>query len=225
MRVLIVEDETRLAALLRQALEEEAYAADVVGDGNAALDWLSAAAYDLVILDVMLPHKSGIEVCKAYRAKGGRAAILMLTARDTLSDRVLGLDSGADDYLVKPFGMPELLARLRALARRDGPSKTNELRLHDLVLNTATKYAERAGQRIKLTAVEYALLEFLMRHARQVVTRDQIIEHVWNADFDAGSKLVEVYIYHLRRKIDEGQAVKLIQTMRGIGYRMSNDDA
>ncbi len=223
MRVLIVEDEPRLAALLQQALEEEAYAVDVVGDGNAALDWLRAAAYDLVILDVMLPHKNGIEVCKDYRAEGGRAAILMLTARDTLSDRVVGLDSGADDYLVKPFGMPELLARLRALTRRDGPSKTTELHVHDLALNTATKYAERAGQRIKLTAVEYALLEFLMRHARQVVTRDQIIEHVWNADFDAGSKLVEVYIYHLRRKIDEGHALKLIQTVRGIGYRMGDD--
>jgi two-component system, OmpR family, copper resistance phosphate regulon response regulator CusR len=225
MRVLIVEDETRLAALLRQALEEEAYAVDVVGDGNTALDWLRAAAYDLVILDVMLPHKNGIEVCKDYRAAGGRAAVLMLTARDTLPDRVLGLDSGADDYLIKPFGMPELLARLRALARRDGPSKTTELNVQDLGLNTATKYAERAGQRIKLTAVEYALLEFLMRHARQVVTRDQIIEHVWNADFDAGSKLIEVYIYHLRQKIDEGHALKLIQTVRGIGYRMGNDDA
>ena len=224
MRVLIVEDETRLAELLRQALEEEAYAVDVVGDGNTALDWLRAAEYDLVILDVMLPHKNGIDVCKDYRAAGGRAAILMLTARDTQPDRVLGLDSGADDYLIKPFGMPELLARLRALARRDGPSKTTELRVHDLGLNTATKYAERAGQRIKLTAVEYALLEFLMRHARQVVTRDQIIEHVWNVNFDAGSKLVEVYIYHLRQKIDEGHAQKLIQTVRGIGYRMGNDD-
>ena len=223
MRVLIVEDEPQLAALLRQALEEEAYAVDVVGDGNTALDWLRAAAYDLVILDVMLPQKNGIAVCHNYRAEGGRAAVLMLTARDAQADRVLGLDNGADDYLVKPFGMPELLARLRALTRRDGPSKTTELRVQDLVLNTATKYAERAGQRIKLTAVEYALLDFLMRHARQVVTRDQIIEHVWNADFDAGSKLVETYIYRLRQKIDAGQTQKLIQTMRGIGYRMGND--
>ena len=223
MRVLIVEDEPQLAALLRQALEEEAYAVDVVGDGNTALDWLRAAAYDLVILDVMLPQKNGIAVCHNYRAEGGRAAVLMLTARDAQADRVLGLDNGADDYLVKPFGMPELLARLRALTRRNGPSKTTELRVQDLVLNTATKYAERAGQRIKLTAVEYALLDFLMRHVRQVVTRDQIIEHVWNADFDAGSKLVETYIYHLRRKIDAGHTQKLIQTMRGIGYRMGDD--
>jgi len=224
MRVLIVEDEARLAQLLRQALEEDAYAVDVVGDGPAALDWLRAAAYDLIILDVMLPFKSGLDVCKEYRAAGGHAAILMLTARDSMSDRVLGLDSGADDYLIKPFGMPELLARLRALTRRNGPSKTPEMRVHDLILNTATKYAERGGLRIRLTAIEYALLEFLMRHARQVVARDQIIEHVWNADFASASKLVEVYIYHLRRKIDEGHDVKLIQTLRGIGYRLGDDE-
>lgn len=224
MRVLVVEDEIRMAALIRQGLEEEAYAVDVVGNGNDALDWLRATDYDFVVLDLMLPGKDGIAVCREYRAAGGRAAVIMLTARDTLSDRVGGLDSGADDYLVKPFGMPELLARLRALARRDGPSKTPELHVADLTLNTVTKRIQRAGQMIDLTALEYGVLAFLMRHANQVVTRDQMIEHVWNADFDAGSKLIEVYIYQLRKKVDEGHAKKLIHTVRGLGYRMGTHD-
>ena len=223
MRVLVVEDEARMAALVRQALEEETYAVDVVDNGRDALDWLRATDYDFVVLDVMLPGKGGVQVCQDYRASGGRAAILMLTARDTVQDRVLGLDSGADDYLIKPFGMPELLARLRALARREGPSKTLALHVEDLVLNTATKRAQRASQLIELTAIEYALLEFMLRHVGQVVSREQIIDHVWNADFDSGSKLIEVYIYQLRKKIDEGHAVKLIHTVRGLGYRMCRD--
>jgi len=223
VRVLVVEDESRMAALVKQAVEEEAYAVDVVDNGREALDWLRTYAYDLVILDVMLPGLNGIEVCQTYRSEGGRAAILMLTARDALDDRVLGLDSGADDYLVKPFGMSELLARLRALSRRDGPSKTVILQVEDLALNTATKVAERSAQSIDLTATEYALLEFLMRHPRQILSRDQIIEHVWNADFDSGTKLIEVYIHYLRRKIDRDQAVKLIQTVRGMGYRIGGN--
>src|SRR5258706_5068403 len=220
MRVLVVEDEARMAALIRQALEEEYYAVDVVNDGVSALNWLEAVEYDLVVLDVMLPKKDGLTVCREYRASGGRAQILMLTARDALPDRVLGLDSGADDYLVKPFGMPELLARLRALTRRDGPNKTTELAVHNLTLDTATKRDRRGGSNIELTATEYALLEFMMRHAGQVLSRDQIIDHVWNADFEAGSKLIEVYIHYLRRKIDEEHTVKLIHTVRGLGYRL-----
>ena len=223
MRVLVVEDEAEMAELVQQALEEEGYAVDVVGNGREALDWLAATTYDLVVLDVMLPGKDGVQVCREYRASGGRSAILMLTARDAMRDRVLGLDSGADDYLVKPFGTPELLARLRALTRRNGPSKTPELRVHDLTLNTATKRVTRAGQPIKLTALEYAVLEFLMRHEKQVVARDQIIDHVWNADFASGSKLIEVYIYQLRKKIDEGHTIKLIQTVRGLGYQISDE--
>lgn len=224
MRVLVVEDEIRMAALIRQGLEEEAYAVDVVGDGHDALDWLRTADYDFVVLDLMLPGKDGIAVCREYRAAGGRAAVIMLTARDALSDRVLGLDSGADDYLVKPFGMLELLARLRALARREGPSKMPELQIADLTLNSATKRIQRAGRPIELTALEYGVLEFLMRHNSQVVTRDQIINHVWNANFDSGSKLIEVYVYQLRKKIDEGHEKKLIHTVRGLGYRMGNDE-
>ena len=220
MRVLIVEDEPRMATLIRQTLEEEAYAVDVVCDGREALDWLRHTDYDLIVLDVMLPSLDGMRMCKAYRDAGGHAPVLMLTARDTLADRVRGLDSGADDYLIKPFGVPELLARLRALLRRQGPSRTNALRIDDLTLDMATKKARRGAQVINLTATEYALLELLMRHPNQVLSREQIIEHVWNADFDSGSKLIEVYIYYLRRKIDEGQPHKLIQTVRGLGYRI-----
>ena len=183
---------------------------DVVHNGLTALEWLQAVEYDLVILDLMLPGVDGLRVCQDYRASGGSAPILMLTARDALADRVIGLDSGADDYLVKPFGMPELLARLRALTRRESPSKTVELHIEDLRLNTATKRAMRAGHMIDLTATEYALLELLMRHPTQILSRDQIIDHVWNADFEAGSKLIEVYIHYLRRKIDNDQPVKLI---------------
>ncbi|MHB8627220.1 MAG: response regulator transcription factor [Aggregatilineales bacterium] len=223
VRVLVIEDEPRMAALIRQGLEEEAYAVDVVNNGREALEWLRSVDYDLLVLDLMLPGIDGLRVCQEYRASGGRAPILMLTARNTLSDRVMGLDSGADDYLGKPFGMPELLARLRALSRRDGPSKTPELRVHDLILNTATKRAWRTGHDIELTATEYRLLELLMRHPGQVLSRDQIIEHVWDADFESGSKLIEVYIHYLRRKIDSDQADKLIHTVRGLGYRIGGD--
>jgi len=224
MRVLIIEDEARMAALLRQGLEEESYAVDVVTNGEEALHWLQSAPYDLVILDVMLPGKDGFQICREYRATGGRAPVLMLTARDAMQDRVWGLDIGADDYLIKPFGMPELLARLRALTRREGPSKTPLLSIYDLVLDTAAKRATRAGKSIDLTATEYALLEYMMRHVRQVLSREQITDHIWNADFDAGSKLIEVYIHNLRRKIDESHTVKLIHTVRGLGYRLGDDE-
>jgi two-component system OmpR family response regulator len=225
MRVLVVEDEERMTELIRQGLKEEAYAVDVVYDGQEALQWLRTSDYDLIILDIMLPGVDGLEVCREYRSRGGRARILMLTARDTMKDRVHGLDSGADDYLVKPFGMPELLARLRALSRRDGPSRTSELHIDDLTLDTVTKRVARAGRSIELTAIEYAVLELLMRHPGQVLSREQIIDHVWNADFDSGSKLIEVYIYHLRRKLDDGQGMKLIHTVRGLGYKMDGDGA
>ena len=223
MRVLVIEDEVRMAALIRQGLEEDAYVVDVVNDGRTALDWLRLVDYDLVILDLMLPGVDGLRVCREYRASGGLAPILMLTARTMLADRVIGLDSGADDYLGKPFGMPELLARLRALARREGPSKTPELRVEDLTLDTISKRAARAGRTIELTATEYGLLELLMRHTNQVLSRDQIIEHVWNANFESGSKLIEVYIHYLRRKIDNNHPIKLIHTVRGMGYRISGD--
>lgn len=220
MRVLVVEDEPRMAALIRQGLEEEGYAVDVVGNGAEVFAWVESATYDMLLLDLMLPGMNGVEVCRRLRAKGYRMPILMLTARDTLPDKVKGLDSGADDYLVKPFAIEELTARLRALARREGPCKSPDLVVEDLRLNTASKRAQRAGKTFDLTAKEYAMLETLMRHPNQVLSQEQLINHVWNMEFDAESKLVEVYIHHLRAKIDKGHQVKLIQTVRGLGYRI-----
>ncbi len=168
----------------------------------------------------MLPGMNGLEVCRQLRDNGVKIPILMLTARDALDDKVKGLDSGADDYLVKPFAIEELTARLRALARRADPSKSNQLIIADLSLDPATKLAQRGGAVIELTAKEYALLETLMRHPQQILSRDQIIEHVWNMEFESGSKLIEVYISNLRKKIDEGYPIKLIHTVRGLGYRI-----
>jgi two-component system OmpR family response regulator len=224
MRVLVVEDEPRMAALIRQGLEEDDYAVDVVDNGPEVFDWIDSAAYDLIVLDIMLPGMDGLGVCRELRSRGYVMPILMLTARDAISDRVTGLDAGADDYLVKPFAIEELTARLRALGRRKGPSKTTELQVGDLVLDTATKRARRGGEPIgALTSKEYILLETLMRHPNQVLTRDQITDHVWNMEFEPGSKLIEVYISLLRRKIDRGHDRKLIQTVRGLGYRISAD--
>ncbi|MBI1257239.1 MAG: response regulator [Chloroflexi bacterium] len=225
MRILVVEDESRMAALIRQGLEEDAYAVDVVGNGAEALDWVESVSYDILLLDIMLPDMDGLTLCRSLRQKGYAMPILMLTARDTLSDKVLGLDSGADDYLVKPFAIQELTARLRALARRDSPDKSAQWVVGDLSLDPATKRARRGVRTIDLTAKEYALLETLMRHPNQVLTREQIIEHVWDIDYAAESKLIEVYIHALRQKIDEGHDQKLIQTVRGLGYRMSADAA
>lgn len=222
MRVLVVEDEPRMAALLRQGLEEDAYAVDVVSNGLEVLEWVQSAAYDLILLDIMLPGMDGFEVCQTLRRQGYMMPILMLTARDTLTDKVMGLDSGADDYLVKPFAIEEATARLRALSRRSGPSKTPELVVGDLRLNTATKQASRGNITIPLSAKEYALLETLMHHPHQILSRDQIIEKVWDMDFSSESKLIEVYVHALRKKIDDGHEVKLIQTVRGLGYRISD---
>lgn len=222
MRILVVEDEARMARLLRQGLEEETYAVDLVGNGAEVLDWVQSAAYDLILLDIMLPGMDGVSVCRQLRAKGYTMPILMLTARDALSDKVQGLDSGADDYLVKPFAIQELTARIRALGRREGTHKTTELRVADLVLDTVTHRVQRGGQSIELTAKEYAILETLLRHPDHVLSRDQIINQVWNMDFAAESKLIETYIYSLRKKIDDGFNPKLIETVRGQGYRLNH---
>ncbi len=220
MRILVVEDERRIAAFIKRGLEEEHYAVDVVYDGEEALDWADVVDYDLIVLDVLLPKKDGIQVCRESRTQGNQVPILMLTARDAIEDRVRGLDSGADDYLVKPFAFQELLARIRALLRRQGEIKITRLQVGDLVLDTVTHRATRAGRMIELTAREYALLEFLMHHPRQVLSRTQIAEHVWNYDFFSTSNVVDVYIRYLRRKIDEGFDVKLIKTVRGAGYKI-----
>jgi heavy metal response regulator len=220
MRILVVEDERRIAAFIKRGLEEEHYAVDVAYDGEEALDWAAMVDYDLIVLDVLLPKKDGIEVCRELRAQGNKVPILMLTARDAIEDRVQGLDSGADDYLVKPFAFQELLARIRALLRRSGEIKTPRLQVGDLVLDTLTHRATRGGQVIELTAREYALLEFLMRHPGQVLSRTQILEHVWNYDFFTTSNVVDVYIRYLRRKIDKSFEAKLLQTVRGVGYKI-----
>lgn len=220
MRILVVEDERRIAAFIKRGLEEEHYAVDVAYDGEEALDWTAVVDYDLIVLDVLLPKKDGIQVCGHLRAQGNKVPILMLTARDAVEDRVRGLDSGADDYLVKPFAFQELLARIRALLRRSGEVKTTNLQVGDLVLDTLTRRATRGGRVIELTAREYALLEFLMRHPRQVLSRTQIADHVWSYDFITTSNVVDVYVGYLRRNIDDGFEVKLIKTVRGVGYKI-----
>jgi heavy metal response regulator len=220
VRILVVEDERRIAAFVKRGLEEEHYAVDVAYDGEEALDWAAMVDYDLIVLDVLLPKKDGIQVCRELRERASQVPVLMLTARDAVEDRVRGLDSGADDYLVKPFAFQELLARIRALLRRQSEVKTTQLQVADLVLDTVTHRATRAGRVIELTAREYALLEFLMRHPRQVLSRTQIAEHVWDYDFFSTSNVVDVYIGYLRRKIDRDFGVKLIQTVRGAGYKI-----
>ncbi len=221
MRVLVVEDERRIADFLKKGLSEQGDAVDLASDGEEALSWAAVAEFDTIVLDIMLPIRDGIEVCRLLRKKGVRTPILMLTARDAVEDRVLGLDSGADDYLVKPFAFAELLARLRALTRREPTPLGAVLRVGDLTLDTRTREASRAGGFIPLTSREYALLQYLMRHPNQVLTRTMIAEHVWNYDFDNATNVIDVHVRNLRRKIDEPHPDKLIQTVRGAGYRIS----
>ena len=221
MRVLVVEDEQKIADFIRKGLSEQGYAVDVAYDGDEAVDWPAVAEFDVIILDVMLPVRDGIEVCSVLRQRGMRTPILMLTAKDAVEDRVRGLDSGADDYLVKPFAFAELLARLRALTRRQPAVLGAVLQVGDLVLDTATRKVTRGGTPLDLTSKEYAILEHLMRHPNQVLTRTMIAEHVWNYDFDNASNVIDVHIRNLRRKIDDRLPTKLIQTVRGAGYRLS----
>jgi heavy metal response regulator len=224
VRVLLVEDEARIASFIRKGLQEEQYVVDVAEDGDAALDFAASAEYDLIILDVMLPRRNGFQVCGELRHRGMKTPILMLTARDAVDDRVRGLDMGADDYLVKPFAFKELLARLRALARRPPETQSLQLSAGDLTLDTVTHQAARAGQVIELTAREYRLLEYLLRHRGQPLTRLQIAEGVWGYDFDAQSNVVDVYVRYLRRKVDDPFETKLIQTVRGVGYKIEAAD-
>ncbi|MCA9911951.1 MAG: response regulator transcription factor [Anaerolineae bacterium] len=222
MRILVVEDEIRMAKLIKQGLEEDQYAVDMIHNGAEVFDWVHTASYDLIVLDIMLPGMNGMDVCRKLRAEGLSMPVLMLTARDSLTDKVTGLDSGADDYLVKPFAMEELTARLRALLRRDSSNKTVILSVGDLSLDTTTKQARRENVLIDLSAKEYMLLETLMRHPNQILSRDQIIDHVWAMEFESGSKLIEVYIHALRKKIDADFDQKYIHTIRGLGYRISD---
>jgi DNA-binding response OmpR family regulator len=223
MRVLIVEDRVKLANYLKQALEEQGYAVDVAYTGREALEWAEVVAFDLIVLDIMLPEMDGITVCRMLRSRGNHAAILMLTARDAVDDRVTGLDAGADDYLVKPFELKELLARLRALARRQAGQSAgrNLLQVADLTLDTRTRRVMRGETLIDLTNKEYAVLECLMREPERILTRTEIAESVWNYDVYNQSNVVDVYIRNLRRKIDDRFEPKLIYTVRGAGYRLS----
>lgn len=218
MRLLLVEDEPGAAKMLAQGLREQTYAVDVAADGEAALWQVHDNDYDLILLDVMLPRKDGFEVCRELRAQGVAVPVLMLTARDAVHDRIAGLDHGADDYLTKPFDFHELLARVRALLRRGPALLPDILRVADLAVDVRARRVNRAGRNIVLTAKEFALLEYLLRRAEQVVTRTEIATHVWEESFDPFSNLIEVYVQRLRRKLDEGQTLKLIRTARGAGY-------
>lgn len=220
MRILVVEDERVAAEVLAKGLREHAYAVDIAGDGATALEQAGTNDYDLIVLDILLPGLNGLEVCRRLRSEGLAVPILMLTARGGPDQRVEGLDVGADDYLPKPYHFPELLARVRALLRRGPALVPSVLSFHDLTVDTRARRVERAGAVIALTAKEYALLEYLLRRQGEVVGRADIAEHVWDDSFDPMSNLIEVYIQRLRRKIDDGQPVKLIHTRRGAGYAL-----
>lgn len=222
MRLLVVEDDPALGEFLVRVLQEAAWAADLAVTGAAALTLLAVNEYDLVILDIGLPGEDGFSVCRAFRARGGTTPILMLTARDALADRVTGLDAGADDYLAKPFAVEELLARLRALARRPKPALDVQLRFADLELVPAERVARRGERVLSLTHREYALLEHLLRHPRRVQTRSRILEHVWDDNFDPVGNVVEVLIARLRRKVDAPGFAPLIHTVRGAGYVLTD---
>lgn len=225
MHILLVEDEHTLAAYIKRGLEEQGYAVDLAETGREALEWAKSATFELIILDIMLPEIDGLAVCRELRARDVRTPVLMLTARDTVDDRVDGLDAGADDYLVKPFALRELLARLRALIRRaDDAPRTSALEFADLTLDTRTRQVARAGKSIELTTKEIAVLECLMRAPGHVLTRTLIADQVWNYEVYNQSNVVDVYIRNLRRKIDDPFAVKLIHTVRGAGYRLAEGD-
>lgn len=220
MRILVVEDERKLAAVLRRGLEEHGYAVDVAYDGEEGLALIEVQPYDLIILDVLLPKLDGLAVCRRLRAGHRDVPVLMLTARGALDDRVEGLDSGADDYLTKPFAFRELVARVRALLRRETWSKDPLLRAGDLELDTVTREVRRAGRSVELTTKEYSILEFLMMNPNRVLTRSHIAEHVWNYDFVGVSNIVDVYIGYLRRKLGDDHEPRLLRTVRGSGYQL-----
>jgi DNA-binding response OmpR family regulator len=222
MRILIVEDEEKLAQSLKKGLEKEGFAVDYIMDGEAGERRIivSHKDYDLIILDLMLPGKDGFEICRDVREQQITTPILVLTARDATEDKVNALDAGADDYLVKPFSFEELMARVRALLRRPEQALPNELVVKDLHLDTTTRKVTRKGREISLTLKEFNLLEYLMRHADQVLTREQILDHLWDFAFDSFSNVVDVHVKNLRKKIDGNHHEKLLETIRGVGYRI-----
>ena len=223
MRILLVEDEKKLASLIKKVLEKEKYAVDVAYDGQESLEYALTYPYDVIILDVFLPKKDGFQVIQELRRKKILTPVLMLTAKDAIEDKIQGLDLGADDYLTKPFDFGELLARLRALVRRETIDKSTILQAADLTLDPRSHTVKRQGKIIRLTSREYALLEFLLRHKNQILSRETIIDHVWDSSFEGITNIVDVYIRYLRRKIDTNFSPKLIHTIRGIGYTLSED--
>ncbi len=220
MRILIAEDERDMNRLIAKTLEKEGYGVDACLDGEAALDYLASAQYDAVILDVMMPKLDGLQVLRHIRDRGDDLPVLLLTARDSISDRVTGLDLGADDYLVKPFDFDELLARLRVLIRRRSGHRTSLLQVADLLIDTKSHAVSRGGRSIELSAREYTILEYMALNKGNVLSREQIETHVWNFDYSGGSNVVDVYISYLRKKIDGGEPVKLIRTVWGAGWML-----
>ena len=222
---MLAEDEKELNDLVRKTLEDEGYAVDSVFDGDSALEYLSSTPYDIALLDIMMPGRDGIVVLREYRKSGGKAPILILTARDAVEDRVGGLDAGADDYLVKPFMFPELLARIRVLLRRNTTSASSSvLECGDLVMDTSSHAVRRRGRKIDLSAKEYSILEYMMRNQGAVLGRESFRSHIWSWDYDGESNVIDVYIRYLRKKIDDGESVKLIHTIRGAGYMLKDGD-
>lgn len=218
MRILVAEDERDLNEILCKKLRSEDYCVDGCFDGEEALDYLASVEYDAVILDIMMPKRNGLQVVEQLRRQGDHTPVLFLTARDSIDDRVTGLDAGADDYLVKPFAFDELLARLRVMTRKRGGERSNRFTIDDLTLDIRSKRVERGGVELKLSAKEYALLEYLIRNKGVVLSRIQIEENIWGFDYEGSSNIVDVYIRYLRRKIDKDHPIKLIHTIRGSGY-------
>jgi DNA-binding response OmpR family regulator len=222
MKILIIEDNEKLAKSIKKGLEQEGFAADYLLDGESGESRLlvSHADYDVVILDLMLPKKDGIAVCQKIREENITIPVLMLTAKDTVENKVLGLDTGADDYLIKPFAFKELIARIRVLLRRPQEILPKELQIDDLVLNTSTRTASRGDKNISLTLKEFMVLEYMMRNPNQIITRDQLYDHAWDFANNAFSNTVDVHIKNLRKKVDNGHSEKLLETIRGVGYRI-----
>jgi len=218
MKILVVEDEVKMARAIRRGLEREGYAVDVAADGDQALFQATEYDYDAIVLDLMIPVRDGFEVCRELRARGRWAPVLILTAREAVEDRVRGLDAGADDYLVKPFAFDELRARLRSLLRRAPAERPAVLQVGDVVLDPASHSVTRASQPVDLSAREFALLEFLMRHGTEAVTRTAILEHVWDVNYEGFSNVVDVYVGYLRRKLEEPFGRPFVRTVRGVGY-------
>jgi len=222
MVILVVEDEVKITRFIKKGLEMEHYTVEAAYDGKEALEKCEVNNYDLIILDIMLPKMDGVEVCKKLRAKKIETPIIMLTARDTVEDRINGLDAGADDYLIKPFSFGELVARIRALLRRERTVKNTKLQVADLVIDPATHEVYRGNKEIQLSSKEYRLLDYIMRRPRHVCTRTMIGEHIWGYNFTNDSNVIDVYISYLRRKVDKGFRNKLIHTVRDVGYKIQD---